>query len=37
MKVLVLLAVALIGFSGITACGQAVEDQVRQRVEEKVE
>ena len=37
MKVLVLLAAALIGFSGITVCGQAVEDQVRQRVEEKVE
>jgi hypothetical protein len=36
-KVLVLLAAALIGFSGIASCGQAVEDEVRQRVEEKVE
>jgi len=36
-KVLVLLTAALIGFSGIPACGQAVEDEVRQRVEEKVE
>jgi F0F1-type ATP synthase membrane subunit b/b' len=36
-KVLVLLAAAIVGFSGIAACGQAVEDEVRQRVEEKVE
>ena len=36
-KVLVLLTAALIGFSGVAACGQAVEDEVRQRVEEKVE
>ena len=36
-KVLVLLAAAIVGFSGVAACGQAVEDEVRQRVEEKVE
>ena len=36
-KVLVLLAAAIVGCSGIAACGQAVEDEVRQRVEEKVE
>ena len=36
-KVVVLLAVALVGLSGVAACGQAVEDEVRQRVEEKVE
>jgi hypothetical protein len=36
-KVLVLLAAAIVGFSGIAACGQAVEDEVRQRVEDKVE
>jgi len=36
-KVLVLFAAAIVGFSGIAACGQAVEDEVRQRVEEKVE
>jgi flagellar biosynthesis/type III secretory pathway M-ring protein FliF/YscJ len=36
-KVLVLLAAAIVGFSAVAACGQAVEDQVRQRVEEKVE
>jgi F0F1-type ATP synthase membrane subunit b/b' len=36
-KVLVLLAASIVGFSGIAACGQAVEDEVRQRVEEKVE
>ena len=36
-KVLVLLAAAVVGFSGAWACGQAAEDEVRQRVEEKVE
>jgi maltose-binding protein MalE len=36
-KVLVLLAAAFVGFSGVAACGQAVEDEVRKRVEEKVE
>jgi maltose-binding protein MalE len=36
-KVLVLLAAAIMGFSGVAACGQAVEDEVRQRVEDKVE
>jgi gas vesicle protein len=36
-KVVVLLAAALVSFSGVAACGQAVEDKVRQRVEEKVE
>ena len=36
-KVLVLLAAAIVGFSSIAACGQAVEDEVRQRVEDKVE
>jgi ElaB/YqjD/DUF883 family membrane-anchored ribosome-binding protein len=36
-KVLVLLAAAIVGFSGIAACGQAVEDEVCQRIEEKVE
>jgi Skp family chaperone for outer membrane proteins len=36
-KVLVLLTAALIGFSGVAACAQAVEDEVRQRVEDKVE
>jgi len=36
-KVLVLLATAIVGLSGVAACGQAVEDEVRQRVEEKVE
>jgi hypothetical protein len=36
-KVLVLLAAAIVGFSAIAACGQAVKDEVRQRVEEKVE
>jgi uncharacterized protein HemX len=36
-RVLVLLAAALIGLSGVVACGQAVEDEVRQRAEEKVE
>jgi hypothetical protein len=36
-KVLVLLAASIVGFSGVAACGQAVEDEVRQRVEEKVE
>ena len=36
-KALVLLTAALIGLSGVAACGQAVEDEVRQRVEEKVE
>jgi Skp family chaperone for outer membrane proteins len=36
-KVLVLLAGAIVGFSSIAACGQAVEDEVRQRVEDKVE
>jgi Skp family chaperone for outer membrane proteins len=36
-KVVVLLATAIVGLSGAWACGQAVEDDVRQRVEEKVE
>ena len=36
-KVLVLLAAAFVGLSGVAACGQAVEDEVRQRVDEKVE
>jgi Skp family chaperone for outer membrane proteins len=36
-KVLVLFAAAIVSFAGIAACGQAVEDKVRQRVEEKVE
>ena len=36
-RVLVLLAAAIVGLSGVAACGQAVEDEVRQRVEEKVE
>jgi hypothetical protein len=36
-KTLVFLTAALIGFSGVAACGQAVEDEVRQRVEDKVE
>ena len=36
-KVLVLLTAALVGLSGVAACGQAVEDEVRQRVDEKVE
>jgi Skp family chaperone for outer membrane proteins len=36
-KVLVLLAAAIVGVSGAWACGQAAEDEVRQRVEEKVE
>ena len=36
-KVLVLLAAAIVGLSGVAACGQAVEDEVRQRVERKVE
>ena len=36
-KVLVLLAAAIVGLSGVAACGQAVEDEVRQRVEDKVE
>jgi maltose-binding protein MalE len=36
-KVLVLFAAAFVGLSGVAACGQAVEDEVRQRVEEKVE
>ncbi len=36
-KVLVLLAAVFVGLSGVAACGQAVEDEVRQRVEEKVE
>jgi len=36
-NVLVLLAAAIVGLSGAWACGQAVEDDVRQRVEEKVE
>jgi len=29
--------VGRVGFSGVAACAQAVEDEVRQRVEEKVE
>ena len=36
-KAVVLLAAAIVGLSGVAACGQAVEDEVRQRVEEKVE
>ena len=36
-RVLVLLAAAIVGLSGGAACGQAVEDEVRQRVDEKVE
>jgi hypothetical protein len=36
-KAVVLLAAAFVGLSGVAACGQAVEDEVRQRVEEKVE
>ncbi len=36
-KVLVLLTAAIVGLSGAWACGQAVEDEVRQRAEEKVE
>ena len=36
-NVLVLLAAAFVGLSGVAACGQAVEDEVRQRVEDKVE
>jgi hypothetical protein len=36
-KVLVLLTATIVGLSGVAACGQAVEDEVRQRVEEKVE
>ncbi len=36
-KVVVLLAAAFVGLSGAWACGQAVEDEVRQRVEDKVE
>ena len=36
-KVLVLLTAALVGLSGVAGCGQAVEDEVRQRVDEKVE
>ena len=36
-KVVVLLAAAFVSLSGGAACGQAVEDEVRQRVEEKVE
>jgi hypothetical protein len=36
-KVLVLLAAVSVGLSGVAACGQAVEDEVRQRVEDKVE
>jgi maltose-binding protein MalE len=36
-KVLVLFTATIVGLSGVAACGQAVEDEVRQRVEEKVE
>ena len=36
-RVLVLLTAAIVGLSGVAACGQTVEDEVRQRVEEKVE
>jgi gas vesicle protein len=36
-KVLILLAAAIVGLSGGVGCGQAVEDEVRKRVEEKVE
>ena len=36
-KVLVILAAAIVGLSGVAACGQAVEGEVHQRVEEKVE
>jgi hypothetical protein len=36
-KVLILLAAAIVGLSGGAGCGQAVEDEMRKRVEEKVE
>jgi hypothetical protein len=36
-RVLILLAAAIVGFSGVAGCGQAVQDEVRQRVEDKVE
>ena len=36
-KTLVLVTAAIVGVSGVAACGQAVEDEVRQRVEDKVE
>jgi hypothetical protein len=36
-KLLVLLTATIVSLSGVAACGQAVEDEVRQRVEEKVE
>ena len=36
-RAVVLLAAAFVGLSSVAACGQAVEDEVRQRVEEKVE
>ncbi len=36
-KLVVVLAAAFVGLSGVAACGQAVEHQVRQRVEDKVE
>jgi hypothetical protein len=36
-KVSILLAAAIVGLSGGVGCGQAVEDEVRQRVEDKVE
>jgi uncharacterized protein YhjY with autotransporter beta-barrel domain len=36
-KILVLLAATLVALSGLAACGQAVEHQVRQRVEHEVQ
>lgn len=36
-KILVLLTAAIVGMFGVAACGRAVEDEVRQRVEDKVE
>jgi signal transduction histidine kinase len=36
-KLVVVLAFAVVCFSGIASCGQAVEHQVRQRVEHKVQ
>jgi uncharacterized Fe-S cluster-containing protein len=36
-NVVVLLAAAFVGLSGVAACGRAAEHEVRQRVEQKVE
>jgi cell division protein FtsB len=36
-KLVVILAAAVVCFSGLASCGQAVEHQVRQRVEDKVQ